>query len=249
MLSVHDENGAVILDCTDLVDHDYDAPPGPLCQIALQSLVEPAIVNGRIVILTEGSSDRAILQESLHKLFPHLDDYYSFADFYASSIPGGVGPLANIVKAFISAGIRSRAVAVFDNDTAATVALKGLSRVQIPENIKIVRLPALEFARRYPTLGPQGTVPVDINGLACSIELYLGVDILKDQTGELVPVQWKGYDETIQQYQGEILHKDDLRARYFRFLGEARGDSARSKSHDWEPMRAVLRSIFDAFMR
>lgn len=50
----------------------------------------------------------------------------------------------------------------------------------------------------------------DINRLACSIELYFGVDVLTVD-GALVPIQWKGYDERLQKYRGEVMRKDLLK--------------------------------------
>lgn len=40
--------------------------------------------------------------------------------------------------------------------------------------------------KKHPTLGPNGTSKMDINGLACSVELYLGTDILTRGNG-LIP--------------------------------------------------------------
>lgn len=42
-----------------------------------------------------------------------------------------------------------------------------------------MRLPDLEFLKSYPTLGPNGLANMDINGVAASIELYLGNDVLR----------------------------------------------------------------------
>jgi hypothetical protein len=51
---------------------------------------------------------------------------------------------------------------------------------------------------------------MDVNRLACSLEMYLGEDVLRMKTGDLMPVQWKGYMSGIQAYQGEILDKTDV---------------------------------------
>ena len=201
-------------------------------------------INERIIILTEGSSDRVILQKSLFALYPHLYDYFSFMDFGAANVSGGASSLVSNVKAFSSARIRNRIVAVFDNDTAATDALRGLSGIRLPLNIKVVRLPTLELAKSYPTIGPQGEVCVNVNGLACSIELYLGTDILKDQEGGLMPIQWKGYNQTLKQYQGEILNKEKIQDAYNHFLSEAFKSREVYLNHDWAPMKLVFQTIF-----
>jgi hypothetical protein len=97
-------------------------------------------------------------------------------DFETSKAEGGAGALVNTVRSFIGAGIMNRTIALFDNDTAAGEALRSLALIAIPENIKIMRLPDIELARNYPTLGPNGIARSDINGLACAVELYLGQD-------------------------------------------------------------------------
>ena len=46
-----------------------------------------------------------------------------------------------------------------------------------------------------------GLEPLDVNGLAASIELYFGEDVLCAEQNKLTPVQWKGYNSTLRQYQ------------------------------------------------
>ena len=64
-----------------------------------------------------------------------------------------------------------------------------------------------EIARRYPTVGPQGNLQMDVNGLACSIELYLGRSALSGSSGDLRPVRWTAFNDRLQRYQGEIEGK------------------------------------------
>jgi len=96
--------------------------------------------------------------------------------------------LANIVRAFAGAGILNRMIALFDNDTAAEAAIASLAHIDLPANLIIRQLPAIDVARSYPTLGPSGMTRMDVNGLAGSIELYLGTDVLRDEGGNLKPV-------------------------------------------------------------
>jgi hypothetical protein len=62
----------VAQDLTELVVAGYYKPDEPVCENAIQSLAADYSVNGRIVILGEGSSDIEILDRSLRLLFPHL---------------------------------------------------------------------------------------------------------------------------------------------------------------------------------
>ena len=176
-------------------------------------------------------------------MYPHLRDYYSFLDFDSTGYGGGVGNLSNVVKAFAGAGIVNNVIALFDNDTAAQSACKSLEKANLPSNIAIVKLPELELLRSYPTIGPSGSVNLDINGMAASIELYFGEDILKLDGMNLVPIQWTGYDKSQKQYQGEVLEKALLQEKFKEKLKTARD----GVEYDWTEMRNIFQLLFFAF--
>jgi hypothetical protein len=75
-------------------------------------------------------------------------------------------------------------------------------------------LPRSEVGSAYPTTGPQGTTIMDVNGLACSIELYLGRAALTTSTGELSPVRWTGYNAKMSRYQGAVEGKSGIVDRF-----------------------------------
>jgi hypothetical protein len=238
----------IIQDITELVDGEYYGPTEAVCAVSTAQLTESYPVNERIIILTEGSIDRRVLESSVGLLYPHLSEYYSFMDFGISNASGSAGTLINTIKAFVGSGIINRVIAIFDNDTAANVALRGLRKTSIPPNIKVLKYPNIEIAKDYPTLGPSGVSNLDVNGLACSIELYFGLDVLK-LDGDLIPIQWKGYDESLGQYQGEILRKQELQSRFFAKIENCVQDRSLIDKTDWQPMDAVLSNIFQAFQR
>lgn len=186
------------------------------------------------------------MKESLTILYPHLVGYYSFMDFGLSNAAGGASFLVSTIKAFIGSGIRNRVIGIFDNDTAARVSIGILARVAIPDNIKILTYPNFEMARHYPTIGPSGPSNLDVNGLAGSIELYLGTDILTVD-GQLTPIQWKGYEASLQQYQGEVLNKIALQAAFSEKVRRCKNDPQLVGQTDWEAMRLILQAIFRAF--
>ena len=116
-------------------------------------------------------------------------------------------------------------------------------KLRLPENFRILTLPPLKFARRYPTIGPNGALRTDINGCACSIEFYLGTAALTDEDGSLIPVQWRGYEAKLKRYQGELVDKKSVERRYLDALDAPESlDEANLAS-----MRAVLQMIFSAF--
>jgi hypothetical protein len=178
LLELFDDEDKVILDYSDLVDGGYYSEEEKICESSLQSMADTYVRNERIIIISEGSSDIAVIKRTMDCLFPDIVDYYSFMDFEQSNASGSANSLVSYVKAFIGSGLRNRIIALFDNDTAAEEAILALNKVNVPPNIKVLRYPYLEMAINYPTIGPTGIEFTDINGLACSIELYLGSDIL-----------------------------------------------------------------------
>ena len=103
------------------------------------------------------------------------------------------------------------------------------------------------MANDYPTIGPFSNQTANINGLACSIELFLGEDILRNDNGEIVPVIWKGFIDRINAYQGEIAHKHIVQQRFFELLDQIQKGVVSLEDHDWTSMKKLLNMIFDAF--
>jgi hypothetical protein len=237
----------VVYDLAELVDAEEVGLEEDLCSWARRETADEFLLNHKVVVLTEGRSDIEAIEGALHILWPHLREYYSFMDFEGVRAPGGAGPLVATIKAFIGAGIVNRIVALFDNDTAARSALRGLRDVQLPSNVRVLHYPDVEWARDYPTLGPQGVINMDVNGLAASLEMYFGLDVLQEEDGSLTPVQWRGYDDGLKRYQGELLHKVELQRRFANKLQECRQNPEAIERYDWSGMRAVIERLRTAF--
>lgn len=237
----------VIQDITQLVGAGYYERGAEICNKVTEALIAGHPENSKQIVLTEGSTDASILRRALHLLYPHLADYYSFLDFELSKSPGGAGHLVSLVKAFAATGITNRVIALFDNDTAARDALRALTNINLPRNIAVRSYPDLALLRNYPTIGPSGELSLDVNGLAASIELYLGVDILKLPSGSLMPVQWKGYNETLGQYQGEVMRKTQLQHAFDQKVGIPGSLGTSATSADWTGLSAILAVVFTAF--
>jgi len=200
----------------------------------------------KIIVITEGSTDKNVLEKSLKLLYPHLYDYYHFMDFEGSRSQGSAGQLVNTLKSFIGAGIKNRVVFLFDNDTAAKEALSSIKGVRIPINFKVTQYPALSYAESYPTMGPTGISSLDINGLACGIELYLGLDSLTID-GTLSPVQWRGYSEKVEAYQGEVLAKKAVQNQFFEKVDKCVTDPSLISKFDWTGIDALLQHLLFLF--
>jgi hypothetical protein len=246
-LEVCDSDDEFIYDLTDLVLQGRFGVDDDFVADAILPASELYLSDSKRIILTEGKSDAWIISETLKLLYPHLADYFVFMDFDAAKVGGGAGSLANIVKSFAGAGILNRVIAVFDNDTAAEAAIRSLRDVRLPDHIRLLRLPELPFLRNYPTMGPSGLVTMNVNGVAGSIELYLGSDSLLNERGELAPIQWTGYESGVGKYQGEVQFKDRIHERFRRKLQACASESSLIERTDWEGMKIVLRAVLGTF--
>lgn len=229
----------VALDLGDVVSRGYIQADPDLCAVEFAQQHLASTSQGPIVVLTEGSTDAEFLQAALRIVYPHLADYIRFPDFQYKA-EGGVGPLVKNVKAFATAGIGNRIIALFDNDTAAKEALQGLHEPTLPSNITVKTLPDLELANNYPTLGPSGSVDLNVNGMACSIEFFFGKSILSRPDGSLSPVQWTGYSQKIRTYQGELLDKRKIQDRFRKTLAETARAPADPAEEPWSSLKLVL---------
>ena len=204
-------------------------------------------VSQRTIVITEGSTDTMIIERSLRLLYPHLANYFRFLDFKGTNIAGGASALAHTVKAFAGVGIVNRIIALFDNDTGAEDALRALNNIILPRNIIVLRYPEIESAKNYPTFGPTGIVKMNVNGLAGSIELYLGDDVLRKEDGSQIPVQWKGYVQSLHKYQGEITFKSDVQSKFMEKIKVCESDASLIDNFDWTGIRAIMNEMFTAF--
>jgi hypothetical protein len=246
VLEAFPKKALIIQDITEITNAGYYKPEDEVRNIEIKSLTEGIEVNSKIIILTEGSSDSNILKRSMNLLFPHLSDYYSFIDFGISNLSGSASSLISQIKGFVGAGIKNRVVAILDNDTAAYDAIRGLAKTNIPSNIRVLHYPHLSLVENYPTLGPTGCQCIDVNGLAGSIELYLGKDVLEEDN-ELTPIQWKGFNDSIKKYQGEVMNKTKIQEKFDSKLKRCEKDNSLICEYDWTGIKLILNEIFGAF--
>jgi hypothetical protein len=198
----------------------------------------------KIIVLTEGKTDIEFIKGTLEIFFPHLLGFYHFMDFDLSKSEGSASRLVHTIKAFIGAGIKNRIIAIFDNDSAALEELYHLKKIDLPSNIKVIQYPEIDLGNNYPTLGPTGIQNLNINGLAGSIELYLGRDILTEN-GNLIPVQWIGFKEKINKYQGVLLTKNEIQDRFRKKLKSF--DFQNFEEENWSDLIKILERIFEAW--
>jgi hypothetical protein len=167
------------------------------------------------VIVVEGPNDYNILSQSLKIIYPELVDNITFLDIDSYKVESNAGAVVKMIKSFAGAGIKNRILAVLDNDTGAQSALRAIKNkpIKLPNNLGIAQYPNIKICEKYPTIGPQGESLMDINGLAGSIEMYLGKEILT-RDDELEKVMWTSYMSDVQKYQGELINKKEVNKRF-----------------------------------
>lgn len=218
ILEAMPEIEAVTLDISDLVHGGYLEDDVQLCSKGRSPEMVGRHVLEPIVIMAEGKSDIRVLRQSLLKLFPEVAEYFTFLDHRELQVDGGANYLFKFLKAFSSTRISALMVALFDNDTAGNVEREKALRAGLASNLLVLRMPDIALARKYPTVGPQGSHSLDINGKACGIELYLGQQNLRTEDGSLMPIRWTQYFAGARAYQGELLDKDAVQEKFFREL-------------------------------
>lgn len=199
----------------------------------------------KTVVLTEGSTDAQIIGDAIKVLYPDMSKYYSFIDFSSYAVQGSTNYLSHYLKAFVAAGIENRIIALYDNDSAGLAEIKNLEKMNFPDNVRIMHLPDLDFCKGYPTIGPSGKSKENINGRACSIEMYVGKDILGID-GEIIPVRWKSYIDKVEAYQGEIESKSLVLKKYEKKVKKALKEGPILE--EWKDIDILLQAIFSAFI-
>lgn len=233
ILEAFDAEEVITLDYTNLYD-------GGWCDEVPE---EKEYSVSKIVILTEGSTDARVISDAMKLLYPHMVKYYSFIDFSTYVVQGSTNYLTHYLKAFIAAGIENRIIALYDNDSAGLSEIKSLKSIPIPQNVRIMHLPDLELCNQYPTVGPTGRSVDNINGRACSIEMFLGKDILKEN-GQYEAVRWKSYIDKVDAYQGEIVSKAGVLKK---FEMKVKRSQKQLVLEEWEECDLLLNKIFTAF--
>lgn len=186
----------------------------------------------RFLIVTEGSSDAAIIRNALNILRPHVADFFDFVDMEEGYPFSGTGNVFRFVQGLISIAVQNKVLVLFDNDAEGVVNYKRCKELNILPNMRILKLPDLPVFETFSTIGPNGEHKSDINGCAAAIECYLDIDAS-------ARVRWTTYHDKMDTWQGELEGK----TRYMRnFLGQR----ARKSSYDYSRIEAILDTIIES---
>lgn len=237
----------VTLDISYLVDEAY-LPKGQYDPMAgWNTVFFRQASHGRPPILVfEGHTDTEFFRRCLAIRRPHLSKYFRFLDF-GFKHQNGAPAVINILKSMAAAGIANRIVAVLDNDLAGHQASKALKDTPLPENFTLLHYPDMEAARNYPvTDDSELAVRRDLNGIGCSLELYLGEDVLRDGNHNLIPASPKGDPDQHWRRQHTIRDKSGIQQRFKKKLAICEADPTRIGEYDWSGMDLIFDHVIDS---
>lgn len=185
--------------------------------------------SNRYLIVTEGSSDAGIIKHALKILKPHIADFFDFVDMNEGYPFTGTGNLFNFTKGLISISVQNNVIIVYDNDAEGVSSFTRTVRLNLPDNMRVLKLPDLSEFQYFNTVGPSGEHQADINGRGAAIECYLDV-------GPSAVIRWNNYNKELGVYQGELVGKGDIMRAFYGLSGPV-------DSYDFSKIAAVLDMI------
>ena len=130
------------------------------------------------------------------------------------------------MQGLIGIRVLNNVLIVYDNDAEGAANFDRTCALNLPTNMRTMKLPDLDCFTRFPTVGPDGRHEANINGRAAAIETYL-------HTRGDACVRWSSYNDKAGAYQGELIGKE----HYMReFLEQPNLDPA----YDYQKITAVL---------
>jgi HEPN/Toprim N-terminal domain 1 len=159
----------------------------------------------RYLVVTEGSSDAQILSKAALLVAGDIADFFYFVDMTENYPFTGTGNVYRFCQGLSKIRIQNRVLVVLENDVAGCETYERLNDLNMPDNIKVTKLPELASFKEFSTIGPQGTTIDDVNGKAVSIEMFLDLTM---PAGSTPAVRWTTHNDRLQRYQGELLDKN-----------------------------------------
>ncbi len=196
-----------------------------------EDFVRPLDAVNRFLIVTEGSSDAAIVRHALKILRPHVSDFFDFVDMQEGYPFSGTGNVFRFVQGLIGISVQNKVLVLFDNYAAGIANYERCRELKVLPNMRILKLPDLPAFNAFRTIGPNGEHQANINGRGAAIECYLHLD-------SSARVRWTSYKAKADVYQGELEGK----TRYMRdFLRQ----TGRKSSYDYSRLEAILDTVTD----
>ena len=168
-------------------------------------LYEDLIISDKYLIITEGTSDLFIIRKNIKLFYPEIFGFVEFIDMDKNYPFTGSGNLFNFIQGLAKIYSKHKILIIFDNDAEGTEKYEQCKKLNIPQDIKIMKLPNLKEFNNFDTIGPTGFKKSNINGLAVSIECFLDLKYGVDQKPR---IRWTNFKKKINKYQGALENKE-----------------------------------------
>lgn len=185
----------------------------------------------KFLIVTEGSSDTFIIKKSLELLKPDILDFFTFVDMEDNYPFTGTGNLYRFCQGLTSIRIQNKTLVLFDNDLEGIDKFNKTNNLNLPSQMKIMKLPELEEFNNFLTVGPTGETDENINGKAVAIECFL------DLTKSNPKIRWTSYSKDFNAYQGSLENKDE-------YVRNFKGVKSANDNYDFTKLSRLLDEIY-----
>lgn len=185
----------------------------------------------KYLIVTEGSSDSFIIKKSLELLRPDILDFFTFVDMEDNYPFTGTGNLFRFCQGLTSIRIQNKTLVLFDNDLEGVDKFNKCSELNLPNSMKIMKLPVMDEFNNFLTLGPTGEVIENINGKGVAIECFL--DLKKSNP----KIRWTNYNKDLGAYHGSLENKD----KYVRDFKRIKHNNV---DYDFSKLSRLLEEIY-----
>lgn len=183
------------------------------------------------LIITEGKTDTYIIKKALARLRPHLASFFYFVDMDDHPF-GGTKDIVKFSKGLKNISYKDNVLVILDNDLEGNAAFKELEKLKLPNNIKTLKLPDMPAFKSFATIGTNGRIKQNINGLAVSIEAFLDFD-------PKTPIRWVNWDNKYKAYQGRF--DDDVKQlNYSKFKESLNLDNP---DYDYSKLEVLIDNI------
>lgn len=197
-----------------------------------ERFVRPLSNSLMFLIVTEGSSDSKVLQKAFEILRPTERDFFYYIDMHKGYPFTSASGLVQFTKGMASMSVQNSVVVLFDNDAEGHYQFGVCSKLDLPANIRVLKLPDLAELSEIETVGPTGRHPADLNGCGAAIECYLDL-------GDNPCAHWKSLNNSTGKYQAEIMEKDRIRNQFLDL-------TARDGRYDFSKISKVVDMIIAA---
>lgn len=189
----------------------------------------------KFLLVTEGSSDSFIVRRAFQLLSPEIMDFFTFVDMADNYPFTGTGHLYRFCQGLTSIRILNKVVVIYDNDTIGQEKYELTKSLNLPPNMKVMKLPELDEFREFQTLGPTRHNKEDINGRAVAIEHFLDLHY-KSRTQPAI--RWDFYHDKMGTYHGSLVKKDSY-IRKFQTVRSA------SEPYNFNKLQVLLDCIYN----